>query len=236
MTTAVVTGGSRGIGAEVAQRLAADGHRTVVLSRSTPEALPAGIGAEGCDVTDAGAVESTFDRIGAVDVLVNCAGISTSNPLGRTTVAEWADNMAVNATGVFLCCQAVLDGMRDRRWGRIVTVASSAGLEGGPYLAAYSASKHAAVGLMRVIAAEVDGSGVTANTVCPTFVDTDMTTATIRNIAMKTGCGLAAAEARLTALTPHGRILNVDEVAEAVLALVDSSDNGREILLDGGTT
>lgn len=240
---AVVTGGTRGIGAEVARRLASAGYRTIALARSVPERqlaakLLPGVEVMACDVTDAQAVASTFDAIagsGSITVLVNNAGISTSNPLLRTSVEEWNQNMAVNATGPFLCSRAALGGMVDTAFGRIVTVASTASLRGSPYIAAYAASKHAVLGLMRVMAAELDGSGVSANTVCPTFVRTEMTIANIANIAKRTGCGLVEAEAKLARATPHGRILEIDEVATAVMDLIGSSDNGQEVLLDGGS-
>ena len=123
--------------------------------------------------------------------------------------------------------------MLERGTGRIVTVASTAGVEGAKYIAAYAASKHAVMGLMRVVAAEAAGSGVTANTVCPTFVRTEMTVATIANIAEQTGKNLADAEAALAKATPHGRIIEIVEVVDAVMALVESDRNGQEIVLDG---
>ncbi len=238
---AVVTGGTRGIGAEVSRRLADAGYRTVALARSVPDSTVlqgdlAGIEVMACDVTDAESVTSTFSTIadlGPIAVLINNAGISSSNSLVRTSIDEWNQNLAVNATGPFLCSQAVLPGMSEASQGRIVTVASTASLEGSPYIAAYAASKHAVIGLMRVMVAEVAGTGVTANSVCPTFVRTEMTINSIANIAERTGCDLAEAEAKLARATPHGRILEVDEVASAIMELVVSSDNGQEILLDG---
>lgn len=235
-SVAVVTGGTRGIGLAIAQRLLGEGYAVIAMARTAPEVVPAGIDFQACDVTDEEAVASAFEAIGHVDVLINNAGVSSSAPLHRTSTTDWARNMAVNATAPFLCCRAVLPGMRDRDRGRIVTVASTAALEGGRYVAAYTASKHAALGLMRVLAAEVAGTGVTANTVCPTFVDTDMTSTTIATIAETTGCTLAEAEQRLAAMTPHGRIISPEEVATAVVDLLDSSDNGQEILLDGRPT
>lgn len=235
MRTAVVTGATKGIGREVAKRLAASGHRTIALGRTVIENELPGVDFMACDVTQEQSVQRVFDEIGAVDILVNNAGVSTSNPLHKTTKNQWDSNLAVNATGPFLCSRAVVVGMRDRGFGRIVTVASTASLEGSPYIAAYAASKHAVIGLMRVIAAEVAGSGVTANSVCPTFVRTEMTVATIANIAKATSSSLAAAETRLAESTPHGRILEVGEVAQAVIDLINTTSNGQEVLLDGGT-
>ena len=234
MSLAVVTGGTRGIGRAVCLRLADAGHDVVALARSAPaEPLP-GVTFRICDITDDEQLVSAFSDAGAVDVLINNAGVASSNPLARTTLEEWEHSLAVNATGAFLCTRSVIDGMVRRGFGRIVTVASTAALEGAKYTAAYAASKHAVLGLMRAAAAEVAGTGVTVNTVCPTYVRTDMTAATIANIADKTGVSLAAAEAKLAEATPHNRIIEIEEVTDAVLAILATDENGREILLDGG--
>ncbi|MXZ99898.1 MAG: SDR family oxidoreductase [Acidimicrobiaceae bacterium] len=233
VSLAVVTGGTRGIGRAVSLRLADDGHDVVALATAMPpEPLP-GVAARICDISDEDQVVSVFCDIGDVDILVNNAGVASSNPLARTTLAEWERCLAVNATGSFLCARAVIGAMLRRDSGRIVTVASSAAVEGGPYIAAYAASKHAVLGLMRVVAAEVAGTGVTANTVCPTYVRTDMTVATIANISARTGVSLSDAEAKLAETTPHNRIIEVAEVAETVLGVIATDHNGREILLDG---
>jgi NAD(P)-dependent dehydrogenase (short-subunit alcohol dehydrogenase family) len=203
----VVTGGTRGIGAAVAARFAAAGDRVTAWGRTD------------VDVTSEEEVAAAFERIGPVDVLVNNAGISASADLARTTLADWRGQVDVNATGAFLCTRAVLPGMRERDRGRVVTVASTAGLEGAKYTAAYTASKHAAVGLMRAVAAEVAGSGVTANAVCPGFVRTDMTAASIDRIVARTGRTEAEAEAAVAATSPIGRLLEPDEVAFAVAFL-----------------
>jgi NAD(P)-dependent dehydrogenase (short-subunit alcohol dehydrogenase family) len=143
----------------------------------------------------------------------------------------------VNATGVFLCTRAVLGGMIERGNGRIVTVASVAGLVGARYTAAYSASKHAAIGLMRAAAAEVVGTGVTVNAVCPTWVNTDMTRRTVERIVEKTGRSAEEAEASLIMMTPLGRLLEPEEVAFAVefLAAPEAGAiNGQTLVIDGG--
>ena len=175
--------------------------------------------------------------VGRVDVLVNNAGLAVGAPLARTTLDDWRAHLDVNATGAFLCTRAVLGGMIERGDGRIVTVASVAGLVGARYTAAYSASKHAAIGLMRATAAEVAGTGVTANAVCPAYVDTDMTRRTVENIVAKTGRTAEEAEAELAAMTPLGRLLEPDEVAAAVVFLASpeaAAINGQTIVLDGG--
>jgi len=221
----VVTGGTRGIGEAVAARFATLGDRVIALGRTDG------------DVTDEAAVADIFSRTGPVDVLVNNAGVSASADVARTTLEDWRAQIEVNATGAFLCTRAVLGGMRERGRGRIVTVASTAGLAGARYTAAYTASKHAAVGLMRAVAAEVAGSGVTANAVCPAFVRTDMTTESVRRIVATTGRTAEQAEAAIASTAPLGRLLEPDEVAFAVALLAApeaGAINGQTLVLDGG--
>ena len=221
----VVTGGTRGIGRAVVDRFAAAGDQVVALGR------------DNCDVTDEASVAETFERIGTVDVLVNNAGVSSSAPLARTSLDDWRAQIDVNAMGAFLCTRAVLPGMREHGSGRIVTVASTAGRAGARYTAAYTASKHAAVGLMRAVAAEVAGTGITANAVCPAFVRTDMTRASVERIVASTGRDEAAAEAALAEMAPLGRLLEPEEVAFAVAFLAAEEAgaiNGQTLILDGG--
>jgi NAD(P)-dependent dehydrogenase (short-subunit alcohol dehydrogenase family) len=182
-------------------------------------------------------VAGFFAELEPVDVLVNNAGVSTSAPLPRSTLADWHTQLEVNATGAFLCTRAVLPGMRQRGTGRIVTVASTAGHVGYRYTAGYAASKHAAVGLMRAVAAEVAGTGVTANAVCPSFVRTDMTARSVARIRETTGRDEAGAEAALAAASPLGRLLEPEEVAFAVAFLAAEEAvaiNGQTLVLDGG--
>ena len=174
----VVTGGAKGIGRATVARFAARGDRVVALGRDEAAlaALPASEAeTHVCDVTDEASVSLVFDEIGAVDVLVNNAGMGESAPLHQTTLESWQRHIDVNATGAFLCMRAVVRGMRERGTGAIVTVASTAGRVGVPYTTAYTASKHAVIGLTRAVAAELAGTGVRVNAVCPTFVRTDMT-------------------------------------------------------------
>ena len=225
MRLVVVTGGNRGIGAAITKRFTELGDRVVALGRAD------------CDVTDEAAVTGVFGSLGEVDVLVNNAGVSSSAPLAKTTVDDWRSQMDVNATGAFLCTRAVLPGMRARDRGRIVTVASTAGLAGQKYTAAYSASKHAAVGLMRAVAAEVTGTAVTSNAVCPTFVRTDMTESTVRRIAATTRRSTEDSERIVAGMSPLGRLLEPEEVAFAVAFLATpeaAAINGQTIVLDGG--
>ncbi|HYM58646.1 MAG TPA: SDR family NAD(P)-dependent oxidoreductase [Solirubrobacteraceae bacterium] len=235
----VVTGASRGIGRAVAARFAALGDDVVALGRDE-EALGRlgdGVRPVVCDVTDEDAVAGAFALTGEVDVLVNNAGVAESAPLARTTLASWERQMAVNATGAFLCTRAAIVPMRERGSGAIITVASTAGRVGAPYTAAYTASKHAAVGLMRAAAAELAGTGVTANAVCPAFVDTDLTRAAAARIAERTGRSARESEAALAGASPLGRLLDPDEVAAAVEWLASpaaAAISGQTLILDGG--
>jgi NAD(P)-dependent dehydrogenase (short-subunit alcohol dehydrogenase family) len=218
----VVTGGRRGIGAAIAARFAAAGETVHALSSAD------------CDVTDEAAVAEAFERIGRVDVLINNAGVSDSAPVERTTLEQWRAQMDVNATGAFLCTRAVLGGMAERGHGRIVTVASVAGHVGARYISAYTASKHAAIGFVRAVAAEVAGTDVTANAVCPAYVRSEMTARTIAEIEARTG---RDGEAALARMAPLGRLLEPEEVAYAVAFLAApeaGAINGQTLVMDGG--
>jgi NAD(P)-dependent dehydrogenase (short-subunit alcohol dehydrogenase family) len=240
---AVVTGASRGIGRAITRDLAESGHRVIGLGRDQ-EALDAllndiqgDVRVMRCDVGDETDVADVFARIGQVDILVNNAGIAGSNPIQKISVSEWEEMLRVNATGPFLCTRAAVGGMRARAWGRIVTVASVAGLAGAPYIGAYAASKHAAIGLMRVVAAEVRATGVTANAVCPSYVRTSMTDRTVAGIAGRIDGTVEQGEALLVDTMALGRLVEVEEVAAAVAYLVSpaaAAVNGQSIVIDGG--
>ena len=246
---AVVTGAGRGIGAATARALADAGLEVVLAARTREqvERQTAELAARGrrakavvCDVTSEASVEALSRQaaeLGPVGVLVNNAGAAGSMPLARTSLDDWNRLLAVNATGAFLCTRALLPGMLERKWGRVVNVASTAGLVGAKYLAAYTAAKHALVGLTRSVAAEVAGTGVTANAVCPGFVDTDMTVETVSRIVAKTGRTREEALAAALASAGQSRLISADEVAAAVasLALGVGTDppNGQAVVLDG---
>jgi NAD(P)-dependent dehydrogenase (short-subunit alcohol dehydrogenase family)/enamine deaminase RidA (YjgF/YER057c/UK114 family) len=242
-----VTGAGRGIGAATARVLADAGFTVVVAARSREqiERQAAELAAAGhrakavvCDVTDEASVQNLSresDELGPVAVLVNNAGAAASMPLVRTSLEEWNRLMAVNVTGAFLCTRAFLPGMLERRWGRVINVGSTASLGGAKYLAAYSAAKHALLGLTRSTAAEVAGTGVTVNAVCPNFVDTEMTAETVSRIVAKTGRTPAEALAAALASAGQTRLITPEEVAEAVVSLsaAPATTNGEAVVLDG---
>jgi 3-hydroxybutyrate dehydrogenase len=247
---AVVTGAGRGIGEAVAMALAGAGVRVVLAARSVDQlaSVADAISASGgeahvvaCDVTDERSVASLAaaarSRLGEVHILVNNAGIALSAKLENTSLADWNRVLAVNATGTFLCMRAFLPAMIEQEWGRIVNVASVAGLAGSRYIGAYAASKHAVIGLTRAVAQDVAGSGVTVNAVCPAFVDTPMTEQTVANVAARTGSSREEALAMVLSSAQQPRLVTPAEVAAAVLSLCDVSAaaiNGEARILDGG--
>jgi NAD(P)-dependent dehydrogenase (short-subunit alcohol dehydrogenase family) len=244
---ALVTGGGRGIGRAIAHALAREGHTVAVaartradVERTAAELTHAGVTslAVELDVTEPTAVEHAVKRVatelGPIDVLVNNAGIAESTPFARMGLDHWERHLRVNATGPYLLTREVLPGMLERRWGRIVNVASIAGLVGAAYVAAYVASKHAVVGLTRGLAVEIAGRGVTVNAVCPGYVATDLTWRSARAIADRTGRTFDDAVAALARMNPGRRLIDPEEVAAAVVKLVgDDQTNGHTIVIDG---
>jgi NAD(P)-dependent dehydrogenase (short-subunit alcohol dehydrogenase family) len=244
---AFITGAGRGIGREIALALAREGVAVALAARTQDQveqvagearALGVAAAALALDVTDpdavAGAVQTAVARLGPVDVLVNNAGVAESAPLLQADLAHWERHLRVNATGPFLVIRAVLPGMLERGWGRIVNVASLAGLHGAPYVSAYTASKHALVGLTRALAAEVASRGVTVNAICPGYVATDMVWQGARTIASRTGRSFEEAVQVMARMNPGGRLIEPAEVAAVAVRLVrDGTINGTTITLDG---
>jgi NAD(P)-dependent dehydrogenase (short-subunit alcohol dehydrogenase family) len=248
---AVVIGGSRGIGRAVVASLAADGYEAVATGRDAAAldrlrdelavrdhaVRTAAVRTAVVDATDPDATAELAAREDPVEVLVYSAGSASAAPLARTTLATWERELAVNATGAFLALQAFVPRMVARGSGRVVVITSTAALSGSPYITAYAASKHAAQGLVRAAAAEVAGTGVTINAVCPHFVRTDMTAATLARIERSTGRSATEAQRELEATSRLGRLLDPEEVAAAVRTLVADDTgaiNGHALVLDGG--
>jgi len=246
---AVVTGAGRGIGAAVARALSAEGVRVLVAARTTREIEEvaselrergAQAWAVACDVTEEASVldlgREARRILGAVDVLVNNAGDSASSPLRKIALADWERMMDVNATGTFLCTREFAPEMAGRGWGRIVNVASIAGLEGAKYVAHYSAAKHAVLGFTRSVALEFAGTGVTVNAVCPGYVDTPMTERTLANVVARADLPREEALAAVLASAGQDRLVRPEEVAAAVIDLCAGGDEltGQSIVLKSG--
>jgi NAD(P)-dependent dehydrogenase (short-subunit alcohol dehydrogenase family) len=247
---ALVTGGGRGIGRDIAIALAGAGAKVAVTARTRTEIdqvaaeIAAAHGeaiAVPLDVADAAAVKAAFaevrERLGAVDVLVNNAGMGRSALTWRTDDELWRSVIETNLSGVFYCMREALGPMVERRWGRVVNIASIAGKVGAPYIGAYSASKHGVVGLTRSAALEVAMHGVTVNAICPGYVDTPMTDGSIATIVEKTGVSAEDAKKRLEAMSPQNRIITPEEVAFLAVALTRDEArgiNGQALNVDGG--
>ena len=243
---AVVTGGGRGIGRAIAARLAGLGASLTLLGRDparlcdVAKALPR-CDAHACDVGDAVAVRNVFDAIARsghrIAILVNNAGIARSAKFSATDAALWDAMLRVNLTGTFHCTQAALPALLTAGQGRVVNVASTAGLTGYPYVAAYCAAKHGVVGLTRALALELASTRVTVNAVCPGYTDTGLVGEAVANIVAKTGRSEASAREALAARNPQERLVTPGEVAATVawLCLPESAAiTGQAISVSGG--
>ena len=249
---ALVTGGARGIGRAVTQALLGAGARVTVLGRSLPDApalralagsddAAARLHAVAADVSDPAAVAAAFAaaraRLGAIDTMVNNAGQATSAPALKTDLALWQRMLAVNLTGAWVCTQQALPDMVEGGWGRVVNVASTAAQRGYAYVSAYCAAKHGVLGLTRALALELATRGVTVNAVCPGFTETDLLADSVANIMAKTGRTEEQARADLAAGNPQKRLIQPQEVADAVLWLCQpgsGSVTGQAISVSGG--
>ncbi len=245
---ALVTGGGTGVGRAIALALAQAGVAVTICGRRKEQlAAVAGesqrISSIVADVTDEVAMTALYADAekarGPLDIVVANAGMSDAGPAHRTSLATWQRTLDVNMTGSFLTVKPALAGMASRKSGRIVFVASTAGLKGYAYVAPYVAAKHGVVGLMRALAIELVRTGVTVNAVCPGFVETDMLEQSVQRIVRTTGRTVEQARASLSATNPQGRFIQPQEVAAAVLWLVSEeagSITGQALSLSGGET
>jgi 3-hydroxybutyrate dehydrogenase len=236
----LVTGGGSGLGADIARRFAEAGADVVIAGRRI-EALQAvaksapRIRVVTADVTSEESVKAMFAAAGPCDIVIANAGAAESAPFGRTSFSQWNDIIAVNLTGTFLTLREGLNQLPG--WGRLIAIASIAGLKGYPYVAPYAAAKHGVVGLVRSLALEVARKPITVNALCPGYLNTEMTDRTIENIVKKTGRTVDEARAALTALSPQGRLIEPSEVTAAALWLCgegSESVNGQAIAISGG--
>lgn len=248
---ALVTGAGRGIGRAIALALAGEGCRLTLLGRQAAtledcatacrEAGAADVRCVSLDLTDRKALAAFCEReVGAFDLLVNNAGCALSAPIERHTDEQWDDSMALNAYAPFALCRAALPGMLERGRGRIVNMASTAALQGYAFVAGYTASKHALLGLTRALTEELlrrhADADVTVNAVCPGFVDTEILNETVQRVAKARGCSEDEARASLGRMNKGGRLLTPQEVAEAVRELICEQPGvtrGAAVELDG---
>jgi NAD(P)-dependent dehydrogenase (short-subunit alcohol dehydrogenase family) len=221
--TALITGGAKGIGLAIARRLVADGVAVALIGRDAAALQQAAAELHArhavADVTDATGLRDAIAALGPCDILVNNAGAAISRPFASHTMQDFQSMLAVNLLSAVAACQAVLPAMRARRFGRIINIASTAGLKGYAYVTAYVAAKHALVGFTKALALETVADGVTVNAVCPGFTDTDMVARSVATIAAASGRTPDAARRMLESGNPAGRLVRPEEVAEAVAFL-----------------
>lgn len=248
---ALVTGASRGIGRSTALALAEAGVDVALAARGADELRQvateiAALGRKAftiqCDVTDGAQVQqmvdSTREQLGGLDILVNNAGSAQSAKFLGHPDELWQRMLATNLTSVYYATKAAAPAMVAQQWGRIITIASVAGKVGSRYTAAYTASKHGVLGLMKAVALELATSGVTVNSVCPGYVDTPMTDAAVANIVARTGMSEADARANLASSSPQRRLVTPEEVARVVVFLAAEGSGGitgQAINVDGGS-
>jgi NAD(P)-dependent dehydrogenase (short-subunit alcohol dehydrogenase family) len=245
---ALVTGGGSGIGASIATTLACAGARVTIAGRrmdalEQTAACAANMYAVVADVTDGESIARLYKQAesarGHFDIVVSNAGSVESAPAEKITPALWSKTLDVNLTGAFFSVKPALAGMRTRRWGRIVFIASTAGLKGYAYVSAYVAAKHGVVGLARTLAVETAKDGITVNAVCPGYTETPLLEQAVRLISLKTGRSEAEARNAIAASNPQSRIIAPQEIANVVLwlcAAESAAITGQAISVSGGET
>ena len=245
---ALVTGGGTGVGRAIAAALAGAGVDVTICGRreATLDAVAVAsdrIFAIPADVTDEGSMaqlyEAAEEQRGPFDIVIANAGMAGSAPAAKTALADWKQTIEVNLTGAFLTVRPALPGMIERATGRIIFIASTAGLKGYPYVAPYVAAKHGVVGLMRALAAETAKAGLTVNAICPGFMETELLEKSVQRIIGNTGRSAAEARASLASTNPQGRFVQPEEVAAAVLWLCSdgaASITGQALSVSGGET
>jgi NAD(P)-dependent dehydrogenase (short-subunit alcohol dehydrogenase family) len=229
--SALVTGGGTGLGADLARALAQAGARTWIAGRraeplQTLAATHDNLHAVECDVTDETSVKAMFDFTGPCEIVVANAGASASAPFPRTDLDTWRQMIDVNLTGAFLTLREGAARLKGAEWGRLIAVASTAGLKGYPYVSAYAAAKHGVVGMVKSAALEMARTGITVNALCPGFLDTEMTDRSVANIAEKTGMSAEEARASLEKMSPQRRLIRPEEVRAAMLWLCGPGSEG----------